>query len=361
MLTRVLPLLLALVTAACSSCSSHVPLLGVAQPRTLHVEGNQLVDSQEKPIRLIGVNRSGAEYSCVAPPDQHLGVFAGPTDRRTVKAMAAWGINAVRIPLNEHCWLGIQGAPAHYTSAHYRAAIRHYVTRLQRAGFYVVLDLHWNAPGTERATKQQPMADLDYAPAFWSSIARTFKRNQGVVFDLYNEPYDVNWHCWRDGCTLPDGSRAAGMQALVDAVRATGARQPVVATGPNWGGDLSGWLRYRPHDPAGQLVAGAHVFDFSFPCAQPGCWTTSFAPVARAVPVVVTELGQRACSADFVARFMGWADSSRISYLGWSWNPAGCGAPALIKSWKGEPTTSGAEFRTHLAQSDRDLRRFQAP
>jgi endoglucanase len=328
-------------------------------PRTLHVVGNQLVDAQGRPIRLLGVNRSGAEYACVAPPDQHLGVFAGPTGVRAVRAMAAWGVNAVRVPLNEHCWLGIEGAPARYTSALYRSAIRTYVGRLQAAGLYVVLDLHWNAPAAERATRQQPMADLDYAPAFWSAVARTFRHNAGVVFDLYNEPHGVDWRCWRDGCMLPQGWRAAGMQTLLNAVRSAGARQPVIATGPNWGSDLSAWLRYRPHDPAGQLAAGAHVFDFSF-CARPGCWARSFAPAARAVPVVVTELGQRACSADFVERFMNWADASRVSYLGWSWNPAGCSAPSLIRSWHGQPTASGVRFRAHLVGSDAAASRLEA-
>jgi endoglucanase len=347
--------LLVLAFVALSGCSGPAPTGGGSEALgRLHVVGRSLVDARGQPIRLLGLNRSGAEYSCVSP-DQHLGVFAGPTGVRTVAAMAGWGINAVRVPLNEHCWLGIQGAPMHYTSAHYRAEIRSYVERLEGGGLYVVLDLHWNAPGTERATEQQPMADLDYAPAFWSSVARTFRDNAGVVFDLYNEPYDIDWSCWRNGCMLPQGWRAAGMQTLVDAVRSSGARQPVIVAGPHWGSDLSQWLRYRPHDPAGQLVAGAHVFDFSF-CSQPGCWARTFEPVARAVPVVVTELGQRACADNFIERFMSWADASGISYLGWSWNPAGCTAPALIRNWYGRPTASGARFRAHLAALPRAAR-----
>lgn len=360
MRARVLPVLFALVLAGWSGCSSGTPVIGGSAPRALHVEGNHLVDASGQSIRLLGVNRSGAEYACVSPPDQHLGLFAGPTGVRSVQAMASWGINAVRIPLNEHCWLGIQGAPARYTSAHYRTAIATYVDRLERAGLYVVLDLHWNAPGTDKATEQQPMADLDYAPAFWSSVARTFKDNTGVVFDLYNEPYDIDWRCWREGCMLPQGWRTAGMQTLVDAVRSTGAKQPVIATGLSWGSDLSSWLRYRPHDPERQVVAGIHVFDFAG-CSEPGCWTGNFEPVARTVPVIATELGQRACSATFIERFMRFADSSRISYLGWSWNPAGCTAPSLIRSWHGEPTPSGARFRAALARTESAPSRFEAP
>ena len=34
------------------------------------------------------------------------------------------------------------------------------------------------------------MPDLDHSPAFWTSVAATFKSDPGVVFDVFNEPYD---------------------------------------------------------------------------------------------------------------------------------------------------------------------------
>jgi len=37
-----------------------------------------------------------------------------------------------------------------------------------------------------------------------------------------------------------------------------------------------------------------------------------------------------------------------VSYLAWAWDPAGCSAPALIRSWDGQPTASGNRFRAHL-------------
>jgi uncharacterized protein YbdZ (MbtH family) len=262
--------------------------------------------------------------------------------------MKTWRINAVRVPLNEDCWLGINGAPAKYSAARYHEAVKKYVIRLHKAGLYVVLDLHWSAPGAKLAAGQQPMADLDHAPDFWSSVARTFKDDPAVVFDLYNEPYDVSWQCWRDGCLIPGGWRSAGMQTLVDAVRSAGASQPVIATGLGSGSDLSGWLEYRPRDPAHQLAAGLHMYDFSAPCNEPDCWATEVGPVARQVPVVTTELGQDTCPGPFIDRFTSWADRAGLSYIGWTWNPTGCDAPALIKSWDGLPTASGAQFRAHL-------------
>jgi endoglucanase len=334
-------LALALVVAvACAGCAED-------SRRALHVLGDQLVDGQGRPLRLLGVNRSGGEYACVGGH----GFFAGPTGKRAIAAMTSWRINSVRVPLNEHCWLGVNGAPARYSASRYRRAVKAYVARLHRAGLYVVLDLHWSAPGDARAEGQQPMADFDHAPAFWTGVARTFRDDPAVVFDLYNEPYDISWRCWRDGCLQPEGWRSAGMQELVDAVRSTGALQPIIATGPAWGSDLSSWLEYRPHDPANQLVAGLHVFDFAG-CASLSCWAEDVQPVARRVPVVATELGERECSGRFMDRFLGWADSAGVSYLGWSWNVFGCEGPALVHSWDGRPTVPGARLRAHLRRLD---------
>jgi endoglucanase len=330
----VLALALALI-ASCAACRDD-------DYPGLHVVDNQLVDRDGEHVRLLGVNRSGAEYACIGGH----GFFAGPTDRRAVAAMAAWGINAVRVPLNEHCWLGINDAPTGYSRARYRRAVRSYVARLHRAGLYVVLDLHWNAPG-DLPAKQRQMADLDHAPDFWSSVARAFKGDHALVFDLYNEPHDIGWGCWRDGCTLPEGWRTAGMQTLIDAVRETGAQQPIVATGLGWGTDLSSWLEYRPDDPADQLAAGVHFYDFAS-CASVDCWRRTVDPVAHDVPVVVTEIGERECSGAFLDRFMSWADSAEVSYLAWSWNPSGCAAPALIESWDGRPTPPGERLRERL-------------
>jgi hypothetical protein len=331
------------VIAACAGCT--FPFAGAISKNVLavRVSGSVLVDGQGRPIRLLGVNRSGTEYACISD----LGLFAGPTNKGAIAAMTSWRINAVRLPLNEDCWLSINGAPARFSGAPYQAAIRAYVARLHKAGLYVVLDLHWSAPGGAQARGQQLMADHDHAPAFWSSVARQFRSDPAVMFDLYNEPHDISWQCWRDGCFLPDGWATAGMQTLVDVVRTAGARQPIVATGLGSGNDLSAWLDYRPHDPANQLVAGFHAYN-SLGCVTPACWNTYLQPVARRFPLITGELGEAGCSHTFSDSFMRWADSTGVSYLAWTWNPFGCGAPALISSWDGQPTAYGEGLRAHL-------------
>ena len=64
------------------------------------------------------------------------------------------------------------------------------------------------------------------------------------------------------------------MQSLVNAVRSTGATQPLLIGGLGWAGDLSQWLTYAPTDPNHALVASVHVYNFSG-CNTATCWSAS--------------------------------------------------------------------------------------
>jgi endoglucanase len=315
------------------------------------VSGNHLVDLAGKPVRLLGVDRSGAEFSCV----NGTGFFDGPTDSTSIAAMLAWHIDAVRLPLNEDCWLGINGVSATYSGTNYASAIGDFVHALNAAGLVVILDLHWNAPGMQLAKGQQVMADADHSVAFWSSVASYFKSDPGVVFDLYNEPHDISWSCWQSGCTTSGGWQAAGMQSLVNAVRQAGASQPIMLGGLNWAGDLSSWLAYEPNDPDGQLIASLHVYNFAF-CNSSLCWNNIVAPLSSKVPVVTGELGENDCGSSFINSYMPWADSHDISYLGWTWNTWSCtNGPALISDYNGTPTSFGQGLQAHLASLSASL------
>jgi endoglucanase len=312
----------------------------------LRVVGNRLVDAEGHPFQLRGVNRSGAQSFCV----RGRGIFDGPTDESSVAAMREWNINSVRIPLNSQCWLGNEQVSTKFSGQQYRRAVADYVSRLNRAGMVAVLDLHVSAPRHLSAERRRHMADADQAVPFWRSVAEFFSDEPGVLFDLYNEPHDVSWSCWRDGCSTPGGWRAAGMQELLDAVRGAGARQPVLVGGIGWANDLSGWLRYRPRDPEGQLVAAFHVYPF-MTCVERDCWEKEVSRVAEVVPVVTGEVGGSAdCeSSDFVASYLRWADDRGISWLAWTWNTWKCDSNhALISAYDGSPTPYGTTVRQAL-------------
>lgn len=334
--------------------SSAVRLADVA-PMQLHVVGNDIVDGAGQVIVLHGVNRSGTEYQCTQSPF----IFDGPSDAASVQAIAAWHTNAVRVPLNEDCWLGINGEPSGgTTAAQYQQAIVTYVQTLQQNGLIPILDLAGIAPGTEIANQGVlPMPDADHSPAFWASVASTFKTNAGVMFDLYNEPWPDNntsttaaWTCWKTGGTCPGVPyQAAGMQQLVDTVRAAGANNVLMLGGIGFAGDLRQFGAYKPTDPQGNIVASWHLYDFGG-CTGPSCWDPNVAGVGN-TPIVVGEMGETDCNhTTFIDPLMAFLDSKNIGYLGWAWDTFSCsGFPSLITSYDGTPTNYGIGLRDHLA------------
>ncbi len=314
-----------------------------ARPIELSVSGRHLVDASGRAVQLNGFSHSGSEYACA----QGWGIFDGPVGNKAIAAMTSWHPQIVRVPLNEDCWLGINGVKPRYGGAAYRSAIRSYVRRLEDHGLDVDLELHWSAPGATLATGQSPMPDADHSPPFWTSVANTFGGDHAVVFELFNEPHGVSWSCWLNGCTV-NGYQAVGMQALLNAVRGTGADNIVLAGGIGWSNDLSKWLAHEPHDALHQLGAVAHVYNFSA-CNHATCWKHKYLKVARHVPLVTTELGDNSCTGGYVRRYMRWADRHGISYLAWAWNTWNCkSGPAIISSYDGSPTNLGKSIRAHF-------------
>jgi hypothetical protein len=334
-----------------------------ASAPNLRVRGNQLIDGpgRGRPVRLLGVNRSGLEYACI----QGWGFFDRPhpeqiDDPAMIAATKSWRINAVRVPLNEDCWLGVN-TPAGRGGEPYRRIVKRYVQALTTAGLYVIVDLHVAAPGRIQARNIDRMPDRDHAPRFWRSVASTFKQDHALIFDLYNEPNHVGWRCWRDGCQIPahdDGHgrqpsyRAAGMQELVDVIRATGARQPLLLGGISWALDMSGWIAHAPRDRLHALVASGHTYGGLAPC-EAAC-RSDYVTTHRRYPVVLGELGETDCRHGYIDEFMAFADRQGIGYLGWTWDAVAPGGwsckkgPSLIADYHGTPTGFGIGLRDHL-------------
>ena len=322
--------------------SGELPALQVAQ--------NQFRDSSGRPVHLTGVNRSGTEYACI----QGWGIFDGPSDDNSVAAIAAWGANAVRIGLNEDCWLGINGAPAKYSGTEYRQAVMDYAQRLHHHGLYAVVALMWAAPGSNQATWQEAMADEDHAFSFWSSVATTFRDDGRTLFDLYGEPSWVSWSCWADGCTYSDKYgdwRTAGMQKMVDTVRQTGAHNVILLSGADYANNLTNWLAYAPRDPDHELAASFHEYGDNT-CRDQACWDSSVREVARRVPVVTAELGERvdgsSCGHTFLDSYLTYARSNGLSYMAWTWDTWNR-CSTLIQDYNGTPTAFGAAYRDDLS------------
>jgi hypothetical protein len=329
----------------------------------LHVSGNKILTASGATYKLYGVNRSGGEFACI----QGNGIWDGPMDQASVSAMRTWKVRAVRVPLNEQCWLGVSPVQAQFGGTTYQNAVKTYVNLLISNGITPIVEMHWNfgqytgpSAGCSdvNATCQKPMPDAQFAPQFWTGVANAFKGNDAVIFDLFNEPYveratgntTTGWTCWRDGGTCAGVNyQVAGFQGLVNTVRATGATNIIMIGGLAYSNDLSQWLQFKPTDPMNNLAAFAHVYNFNS-CSSSSCWDSTFAPVAAQVPLSLTEIGENDCAHGFVDGLMNWADSHGVGYLGWTWNAWDCSSgPALITDYTGNPTNFGAGIKARLS------------
>lgn len=194
----------------------------------------------------------------------------------------------------------------------------------------------------------------------------------------WNDPHPNppgQWNCWLNGCTLDSvyGGRflAAGLQSLVNQIRSQAATQPILLGGLDYDGDLSQLLSHLPRDPQHQLVADAHVYDFAEGSGIDALFTSQLEPIARQMPVILGELGERYCdssTAAYTSHVLSLVNSEAskgnlFGVLGWTWNartsistgwqcptgPNGEGGPLLIRNYAGTPTIMGGVMRTWFA------------
>lgn len=324
-------------------------------------------------MQLLGVSISGLEQGASALNTRG-GGYLEPTDPGFA-LMASWNMNVVRIPLNEDTWLGIHNCIQDSgTSAQLQANVKQIVANANANGLYVILDLHWSAPNSFGCpVGQASMPDNDNSVNFWTSVANTFKDNPAVLFEMFNEPFADNnygdatesitgsvpanqtatdlsilqnggtyentgnsgfWYqCNGGGPACPSGENSgavylsqsapfttAGMQQMLDAIRATGAKNVVISNAMWWAGEIETWLSAKPTDPAGQLVAGWHE-------DGGGSATTAAASqvLAAGFPIIITEAyanGSQAVTQSTDAsgvNYFTWAMQNHVGFSFWAW------------------------------------------
>jgi aryl-phospho-beta-D-glucosidase BglC (GH1 family) len=368
------------LTGACPS-GSATPQAAIAG-FGVKVSGNKIVSTKDgSVVHLRGANVSGLEeFQTGANAWPNYGMGGEPD----FASMAAWNMNVVRFPLNEANWsryvcAGIQPDPNNT----YQATVEQAVADANAAGLYVILDLHWAAPGTSVCpTGQGSFADADHSVAFWSSVAAAFKGNPAVIFELFNEPFGDNvWNNFTgsDGTLLRDGGsmgeflqqntntgaldtlgitwNVAGFNELISTIRATGATNVVLAAPIGWAGEIEMWEQFKPTDSAGQLAVAWHVYGNHNMTAAQQVLNSGY-------PIVVTEtngmLGGKG-SNNIDNQLFDWADAQDVGYLWWGWTPysptddldvqASCsasGAFHLTASNCGTPTAVGSQYKSGL-------------
>jgi len=344
--------LLALTAFALAAPAAKLP--------PLHTKGNQILDDKNRPVRLNGVNVACMEWS--SDGEGHM--------LKTVEvAVKEWKSNIVRLPMSQDRWFG-HGPEQKDGGKSYRELVKKAVDYCAANGAYIMLDLHWNNVGEwGKNIGQHQMPDM-YSVDFWKEVGALYKNNPAVIYDLYNETHDITWYVWlnggevnetrgpgaRQGAFKPVKYKTPGMQKLLDVIRATGARNLIVAGGLDWAYDLSGFLKgYTLTDTKdGQgVVYACHAYPIKGDTID-----QHLAKLDKAlphVPVILSEFGANnpRATADkpnaWVERCLAEWEKRNCNWVAWDLHPAA--GPTLISGWDYKPTPSfGSLVKDHLAK-----------
>ncbi len=312
-----------------------------AMPRALHVKGTQVLDSRNRPVLLRGVNAASMEWS--SDGEGHI--------LQTVRtAIRDWHSNIIRLPLAQDRWFG-KAPEQNGDYGQYRALVKQVVDECSARNCYIVLDLHWSDVGVWGQQVGQHIMPDENSIAFWRDCASAYRNNPAVLFDLYNEPHDTTWDIWLNGGQITEKNRRTGtesvyetpgMQAMLDAVRGTGARNVVVAGGLDWAYDFSGILAGRKlSDPHGNGVIYAnHAYPFKGETVAQ--WITRMETATRELPVIVSEWGSgpqargSLPARDWVRQVLDALHSHGLAWTAWDMHPSA--SPCLISDWSYTPT-----------------------
>jgi len=311
-----------------------------AQAQGYRVSGNHILDPGGNVWQVHGVDRASYEWS--SSGDGHF----TQTDMNNI---AAWKANTVRIATNQDFLL----TDSSCFDPNYLGRLDAAVTAANNAGMNVIFDLHWTDRGQAGtcASGQQLMAD-SRSVTFWQIMANHYKTNPRVFFELFNEPHDIFWSCWKNGCTTSEGWVAIGMQQLYNVVRNAGFNNLILIGGLGWAYDLSGVPGNRIAGT--NIVYATHPYDFAG--KQPADWPSDFGFLTASDPVVATEFGAFDCTASYARSAIDYMDAPagdvnrRMGWTGWAWNaPGSCGFPSVIADWNGTPSTMGQPEHDALA------------
>ena len=244
----------------------------VNQSHMLKVKGNKIVWEDDETVQVVlsGVNVPGGEWTGT-PESEKL-------ERNIQEAMHNWNCNFIRLAVGTKGW---NGGYEYGTADSYRSYIRKVISYAEKAGKYVILDLH--EYGSHDAT------DL----AFWKEAATIYKNNPTVLFGILNEPTPSSWEIWRDG----DSSGKIGHQQIVEAIRDLGARNIIVAGGrsyaKNTSGVVNGYALVDQNSKGEKDVGNGIMYDTHWYAwhGYTNSWNNDIGPTRMAHPMVMGEFG----------------------------------------------------------------------
>ena len=163
------------------------------------------------------------------------------------------------------------------------------IKQARQAGFVVMIMMQDEKISGE--TTRHPLP-IEETQTDWDLFTPVFGSDQGVVFELYNEPSleatPANWLLWLNGGDAPSANgpvASIGMQGLINHLRATGAENVFVLDGLGLAKTLDGLPPVS--DPLNRLVYAVHPYQGG--SADETQWDTEFGKASATMPVWADE------------------------------------------------------------------------
>jgi len=319
----------------------------------IKASGNRLVTADGKDVWLQGVNICNLS---IRPDEEHKILWSVHV------ALDDWKANVIRFPVLDSFWFGKgRGKMTDNDQEAYRAIADKAIKIAAGKGAYIVFDLH------------RYLTPDDSCVAFWKDAAARYKNNPAVLFDILNEPHDTTWEVWRNGGPVEtkqkDGTsktvQGVGMQALVDAVRGTGAKNIIVAGGLGYAFDLTGIVNgYALDDKGGNgIMYATHFYNWH------GGWDKHIMGTAAKYPVLVGECGADVNKMNFIPAnkqedpytwvpdAIGFIQKNHLNWTAWCFHTRA--TPDLLLDWDYYTPTPfwGAFVKDALAGKQYEMKR----
>lgn len=149
---------------------------------SFYTKGNNILNEKGHIVVLKGVSRTGLEYDYV-----DLNAMIPETIDFDIQMMKTWGFNCIRFPLRDRFWLN---------DTEYKKKIKYWVEQTLKNDMFVILDLHTQK---DHYGLDDFMFRSGGALAMWVDIAKTYKDNPFIFFEIFNEPHNISPLVWWEG------------------------------------------------------------------------------------------------------------------------------------------------------------------
>ena len=178
----------------------------------LRVSGNHIVDSHGQAFMLQGMSTHGIMWE----------TFSNILSQSSLKVLRDdWKCNAVRIAMYTEEWGGYTTGSSYAAQA--KQKVMNGVANATNLGMYVIIDWHILKDGN-------PLKHQSEAIAFFKDMANRYKNYNNVIFELCNEP--------NGGVTWASQIKPY-CQAVVNAIRGTGAKNLIICGTGTWSQDIN--------------------------------------------------------------------------------------------------------------------------